>query len=68
VLAIGPTPTGFGALLDRVAAQNIEHEPIETYANGVRLVKVPDPMRTRSRRRVARRRASPRSAGPEASS
>jgi hypothetical protein len=26
-----------------LAAQGIEHEPIETYPNGVRHVKVPDP-------------------------
>jgi catechol 2,3-dioxygenase-like lactoylglutathione lyase family enzyme len=31
------------ALLERLAAQRIEHEPIETYSNGVRHVKVPDP-------------------------
>jgi len=30
-------------LLERLAAQRIEHEPIETYSNGVRRVKVPDP-------------------------
>lgn len=27
----------------RLAAQRIEHEPVETYSNGVRHVKVPDP-------------------------
>jgi catechol 2,3-dioxygenase-like lactoylglutathione lyase family enzyme len=31
------------ALLARLAAQHIEHEPIETYSNGVRHVKIPDP-------------------------
>jgi hypothetical protein len=31
------------ALLERLAAQRIEHEPIETYSNGVRHVNVPDP-------------------------
>src|SRR5205823_4692740 len=31
------------ALLERLATGGIEHEPIETYSNGVRHVKVPDP-------------------------
>jgi catechol 2,3-dioxygenase-like lactoylglutathione lyase family enzyme len=31
------------ALLGRLAAARIEHEPIETYSNGVRHVNVPDP-------------------------
>jgi catechol 2,3-dioxygenase-like lactoylglutathione lyase family enzyme len=35
--------TGLDALLERLAAQRIEHEPIETYSNGVRHVKIPDP-------------------------
>jgi hypothetical protein len=30
-------------LLERLAAQRIEHEPIETYSSGVRHVNVPDP-------------------------
>jgi catechol 2,3-dioxygenase-like lactoylglutathione lyase family enzyme len=34
---------GVDALLERLAAQRIEHEPIETYSNGVRHVNVPDP-------------------------
>jgi catechol 2,3-dioxygenase-like lactoylglutathione lyase family enzyme len=34
---------GLDALLERLAAQRIEHEPIETYSNGVGHVKVPDP-------------------------
>ena len=34
---------GLGAFLECLAAQRIEHEPIETYSNGVRHVKVPDP-------------------------
>jgi catechol 2,3-dioxygenase-like lactoylglutathione lyase family enzyme len=34
---------GLDALLVRLAAQGIEHDPIETYSNGVRHVKVPDP-------------------------
>jgi catechol 2,3-dioxygenase-like lactoylglutathione lyase family enzyme len=34
---------GLDALLERLAAQGIEHEPIETYSNGVRHVDVPDP-------------------------
>ena len=35
--------TGLDALLERLAAAGIEHEAIETYSNGVRHVKVPDP-------------------------
>ncbi len=38
-LAVG----GLDALLEHLAAQRIEYEPIETYANGVRHVNVPDP-------------------------
>ena len=34
---------GLDALLERIAAQGIEHEPIETYSNAVRHVKIPDP-------------------------
>ena len=34
---------GLDALLERLGAQHIEHEPLETYSNGVRHVKVPDP-------------------------
>lgn len=34
---------GLDALLERLGAQRIEHQPIETYSNGVRHVKVPDP-------------------------
>jgi hypothetical protein len=34
---------GLDALLERLATEGIEHEPIETYPNGVRHVKVPDP-------------------------
>jgi catechol 2,3-dioxygenase-like lactoylglutathione lyase family enzyme len=34
---------GLDALLERLASQRIEHEPIETYSNGVRHVNVPDP-------------------------
>ena len=34
---------GLDDLLERLAAERIEHEPIETYSNGVRHVKVPDP-------------------------
>lgn len=30
-------------MLERLAAEGIEHEPIETYSNGVRHAKVPDP-------------------------
>jgi catechol 2,3-dioxygenase-like lactoylglutathione lyase family enzyme len=35
--------TGLDALLERLVAAGIEHEPIETYSNGVRHVKIPDP-------------------------
>jgi catechol 2,3-dioxygenase-like lactoylglutathione lyase family enzyme len=35
--------SGLDALLERLAAQGIGHEPIETYTNGVRHVQVPDP-------------------------
>ena len=35
--------SGLDGLLERLAAQRIEHEPIETYSNGVRHVNVPDP-------------------------
>ena len=34
---------GLDELLERLAAERIEHEPIETYSNGVRHVNVPDP-------------------------
>jgi len=34
---------GLDALLERLAAEGIEYEPIETYSNGVRHVDVPDP-------------------------
>jgi catechol 2,3-dioxygenase-like lactoylglutathione lyase family enzyme len=34
---------GLDSLLERLAAEGIEHEPVETYSNGVRHVKVPDP-------------------------
>ena len=34
---------GLDALLERLAAQRIEHEPIEMYSNGVRHVNIPDP-------------------------
>jgi catechol 2,3-dioxygenase-like lactoylglutathione lyase family enzyme len=35
--------SGLDALLERLTAERIEHEAIETYSNGVRHVKVPDP-------------------------
>ena len=35
--------TGLDVLLERLAAQRIEREPIETYSNGVRHVDIPDP-------------------------
>jgi catechol 2,3-dioxygenase-like lactoylglutathione lyase family enzyme len=34
---------GLDELLEGLAARRIEHEPIETYSNGVRHVNVPDP-------------------------
>jgi catechol 2,3-dioxygenase-like lactoylglutathione lyase family enzyme len=34
---------GLDALLERLAEQGIEHEPVESYSNGVRHVKIPDP-------------------------
>jgi catechol 2,3-dioxygenase-like lactoylglutathione lyase family enzyme len=37
------TVAGLDALLERLTTQGIEHELIETYSNGVRHVKVPDP-------------------------
>ena len=35
--------TGLDELLERLAAQRIEYEAIETYSNGVRHVNIPDP-------------------------
>jgi hypothetical protein len=35
--------TGLEGLLERLASEGIEHEPVETYSNGVRHVNVPDP-------------------------
>jgi catechol 2,3-dioxygenase-like lactoylglutathione lyase family enzyme len=35
--------TGLDELLERLAAEGIEYEPIETYSNGVRHVEIPDP-------------------------
>ena len=35
--------TGLDALLERLAAEGIGHEAIETYSNGVRHVSIPDP-------------------------
>jgi catechol 2,3-dioxygenase-like lactoylglutathione lyase family enzyme len=35
--------TGLDALLERLATAGIEHEPVETYSNGVRHVTIPDP-------------------------
>jgi catechol 2,3-dioxygenase-like lactoylglutathione lyase family enzyme len=34
---------GLDDLLERLGAQGIAHEPVETYSNGVRHVNVPDP-------------------------
>ena len=35
--------TGLDELLEGLAARGIEHELVETYSNGVRHVKIPDP-------------------------
>jgi catechol 2,3-dioxygenase-like lactoylglutathione lyase family enzyme len=35
--------TGLDELLERLTDHDIGHEPVETYANGVRHAKVPDP-------------------------
>ena len=35
--------TGLDGLLARLADAGIDHEPVETYSNGVRHVKIPDP-------------------------
>jgi len=35
--------TGLDAILARLAAHGIDHEPVETYSNGVRHVVVLDP-------------------------
>ena len=35
--------TGLDAPLERLTEQSIEHEPVETYSNGVRHANVPDP-------------------------
>jgi hypothetical protein len=53
--------TGLDALLVRLAAQQIEHEPIETYSNGVRHVNNPRSgwERDRVRRGVRRRERGP---------
>ena len=34
---------GLDAILERLASERIEYEPIEIYSNGVRHVKIPDP-------------------------
>jgi catechol 2,3-dioxygenase-like lactoylglutathione lyase family enzyme len=62
--------TALDALLERLAAQRIEHKPIETYSNGVRHVNVPDPdgNAIAFAEPPGAASASPRSAGPGASS
>lgn len=35
--------TGLDELLEHLTARGIDHEPIETYSNGVRHAKIPDP-------------------------
>jgi hypothetical protein len=42
-LIAGVPVTDLDGLLERIAAAGIAHEPVETYANGVRHVKLPDP-------------------------
>ena len=42
-LYAGVPVSDLDALLERLTAEGIEHEAIETYSNGVRHVKVPDP-------------------------
>jgi catechol 2,3-dioxygenase-like lactoylglutathione lyase family enzyme len=61
---------GLDALLERLAAQRIEHEPIETYSNGVRHVNIPDPdgNAIAFAEQPDAASASPRSAGTGASS
>jgi catechol 2,3-dioxygenase-like lactoylglutathione lyase family enzyme len=60
---------GLDALLEHLTAQRIEHEPIETYSNGVRHVNIRDP----DGNAIAfaeppdAASASPRSAGPATS-
>jgi catechol 2,3-dioxygenase-like lactoylglutathione lyase family enzyme len=39
----GRITTGLDALLASLAGRRIDHEAIETYSNGVRHVKIPDP-------------------------
>jgi catechol 2,3-dioxygenase-like lactoylglutathione lyase family enzyme len=69
-LFIEPSAARAGPGRITLAAHGIKHEPIETYSNGVRHVNVPDP----DRNALAfaeppdAARASPRSAGTEASS
>jgi len=60
---------GLVCLLERLAAARIEHEPVETYSNGVRHVNVPDPdgNTIAFAQRPDAASASPRSAGPGAS-
>jgi hypothetical protein len=41
VLTLGVT--GLDDILSRLAANNIEHDPVETYGNGVRHVDIHDP-------------------------
>jgi catechol 2,3-dioxygenase-like lactoylglutathione lyase family enzyme len=61
---------GLDALLKRLAAQRIEHEPMETYSNGVRHVNIPDPdgNAIALAEPADAASASPPSAGPGASS
>jgi predicted enzyme related to lactoylglutathione lyase len=43
MITFGVTVTEFGETLARLVSQGIAHEPVETYANGVRHVEVLDP-------------------------
>jgi catechol 2,3-dioxygenase-like lactoylglutathione lyase family enzyme len=43
MITLGVTETDFDDVLARLAAQGIEHEPVETYGSGVRHVVILDP-------------------------
>ena len=58
--------SGLDAFLEHVAVEGIEHEPIETYSNGVRHVKIPDPEERDRLRRAACRQMTELSIEPSA--
>jgi catechol 2,3-dioxygenase-like lactoylglutathione lyase family enzyme len=43
MITLGVTGRDFDDILARLAAHGIEHEPVETYSDGVRHVEVLDP-------------------------